>query len=276
MIIDSHCHAWAHWPYEPPVPDPDQRGRVEQLLFEMDQNGVDRALIVCAQIDHNPTNNRYVAQQVTHHQDRLYQVADLDSSWSATYHRPGAADRLRAMTAQWPLTGFTHYLARNDDGWLDSDEADGLFTETARQGLLASIAASAHHIAGVCRLAQRYPQVPVLLHHLASARAAEPETMEQILTCKAVDNVHIKVSGFYYGTAGPKWAYPHGDMHEIVRCLYDELGPHRLCWGSDYPVSRQFITYRQALEGFRTHCDFIPPADQAQILGGTLAALLDR
>ena len=40
MIVDAHCHAWATWPYQPPVPDPESRGRIEQLLFEMDQNGV--------------------------------------------------------------------------------------------------------------------------------------------------------------------------------------------------------------------------------------------
>ena len=37
-IIDSHCHAWAYWPYQPPVPDPESRGVVAQLLHEMDQN----------------------------------------------------------------------------------------------------------------------------------------------------------------------------------------------------------------------------------------------
>ena len=61
MIIDSHCHAWAYWPYDPPVPDPDRRGQADQLLFEMDVNGVDQALVVCAQIRHNPHNNAYVA-----------------------------------------------------------------------------------------------------------------------------------------------------------------------------------------------------------------------
>ena len=60
MIIDSHCHAWAHWPYEPPVPDPLSRGSIAQLLFEMDQNGVDRAVIICAAIAHNPNNTAYV------------------------------------------------------------------------------------------------------------------------------------------------------------------------------------------------------------------------
>ena len=37
MVIDSHTHAWKYWPYQPPVPDPESRGRVEQLLWEMDR-----------------------------------------------------------------------------------------------------------------------------------------------------------------------------------------------------------------------------------------------
>lgn len=84
MIVDSHCHAWDYWPYEPAVPDPGERGRIEQLLNEMDLNGVDQAFVVCAQIDHNPENNAYVAAQVALHPTRLHQVADVDCSWSPT------------------------------------------------------------------------------------------------------------------------------------------------------------------------------------------------
>ena len=64
MLIDSHTHAWDYWPYEPPVPDPESRGRVEQLLWEMDRHGVDRAVLVCARIEHNPENNDYAAECV--------------------------------------------------------------------------------------------------------------------------------------------------------------------------------------------------------------------
>jgi predicted TIM-barrel fold metal-dependent hydrolase len=72
MIIDSHCHAWARWPYQPPVPDDEQRGRVEQLLHEMEINGVDQAMIVCAQIDHNPDNNAYIARMAAQYPERLH------------------------------------------------------------------------------------------------------------------------------------------------------------------------------------------------------------
>ena len=64
MIIDCHTHAWDYWPYEPQVPNPERPGRVEKLLWEMDQNGVDKAIIVCARIEHNPHNNDYIADCV--------------------------------------------------------------------------------------------------------------------------------------------------------------------------------------------------------------------
>ena len=50
MIIDSHCHAWENWPYDPSVPDNLTRGSLDQLVYEMDRNDVDRAMIVCAEI----------------------------------------------------------------------------------------------------------------------------------------------------------------------------------------------------------------------------------
>ena len=65
MIIDSHCHAWERWPYEPPVPDFHGKGRFEQLLHEMDVNGVDQAFLVCAGVEHNPHNNDYIARMTS-------------------------------------------------------------------------------------------------------------------------------------------------------------------------------------------------------------------
>src|SRR5215217_1512875 len=76
MIIDSHCHAWPRWPYQPPVPDDESRGRVEQLLNEMDLHGVDQAVVICARIERNPDNNDYIAEQARRYADRLHQFPD--------------------------------------------------------------------------------------------------------------------------------------------------------------------------------------------------------
>lgn len=278
-ILDSHCHAWETWPYKPPVPDPESRGRVEQLLHEMDVNGVDQALIVCAQIDRNPENNAYVAAQVARHSGRLHQVVDLDSVWSATYHTPGAAERLRALADRWPIKGFTHYLGRDDDGtWLTSGEGLALFRTAADLSLIASLSCYPHQHPAIRRVAECFPSVPILCHHLGHVRADEPAPyamLKEVLASARVPNILIKLSGFTYAT-DVKWNFPYADVQPLVRAEYEHFGPRRMCWGSDYPVVRFHMTYRQALEAFRTHCDFVLEEDKAWILGGTLNTLFQN
>lgn len=277
MIIDSHCHAWERWPYQPPIPDDEHRGKIEQLLNEMDLNGVDRAAVVCAGIDRNPENNTYIADQVQRFPDRLVQFVDLDSFWSQTHNTPGAAERLSVMIDEWPIKGFTHYLAEDESGeWLHSADGMRLFETAAENDLIASIACHPHQQPAIREIASRFPSVPILCHHLAGLRLGEEpptEALNNVLASASVPNIYIKVSGFAY-CSHTDWDYPYSDTMWILRTLYEHFGPHRMCWGSDYPVVRFFMTHRQSLEVVRTHASFIPEADKRLILGETLNGLL--
>jgi predicted TIM-barrel fold metal-dependent hydrolase len=118
--------------------------------------------------------------------------------------------------------------------------------------------------------------MPILCHHLAgigSWSGGREEALRRVLASASEPNILIKITGFYYGSQQP-WEYPYHDSLQVVRALYGAFGAHRLCWGSDYPVLRRAATYRQAIEAFRMHCDFVAPADRDAILGGTLDAVL--
>lgn len=279
-IVDAHCHAWRVWPYQPPVPDPESRARVEQLLFEMDRAGVERAAIVCARIDHNPENNEYVAECVQRYPDRLDQLADVDCSWSETYHAPGAAARLAEAADRWGLKGFTHYVKGDDDGtWYLSDEGSAFFQVAAERRLIASLSLPARLHPMLRQLAERFPTVPLLAHHMGAMRAAEaaPQPLfNEVMASARVPNIYIKLSGFHHVSEGSlKWEYPYLHCRWLVEGLYQHFGPQRLCWGSDYPVVRAAMTYRHSLEAVRTHySDLIPEPEMAQILGGNMARLL--
>jgi len=278
-IIDSHCHAWRRWPYSPPVPDPEHRGRVEQLLHQMDAHGVDEAVVVCAQIEQNPDNNDYVAEQTARYPTRLHQFADVDSVWSPTYHQLGAADRLRQAAARWPISGFTHYLSSEEDGsWLHEAEGLAFFAAAAELGLIASLACYPHQQPAIRKIAARFPSVPILCHHLGMVRADRAQAatgLRQVLASAQVPNIYIKLSGFAYA-ARVSWDFPYLDTHGLIQAEYEHFGAGRMCWGSDYPVVRFHMTYRQALEAFRTHCTFVSDEDKERILGGTLEGLLAR
>lgn len=276
MIVDSHCHAWEKWPYEPPVPDYWSRSVVEQLLYEMDLSGVDQATIVCAAIDHNPQNNAYVGRVVAEHPDRLHQIADLDCFWDATYHSQGAADRLRELCDRYPIKGFTHYVRGADDGWLTSDDGLAMFEVAAERRLLASIAAPPGWQASLRAVARRFESLPILCHHLAGIRPNDAQlqtNLREVMASAATPNILVKLSGFRYAAAA-SFDYPYSDVQWIVRTLYESFGPRRLCWGSNFPVERPFTTYRQTIEVLRTHSPFISSDDAELILGRTLADLL--
>ncbi len=276
MIIDAHCHAWRHWPYQPPVPDPASRALAEQLLFEMDRHGVDQAVVVCARIEHNPDNNDYGAECARRYPDRLHQFVDVDCSWTATYHTPGAAGRLAAALRRYGARGFTHYVRADDDGaWFLSDEGLAFFGAAAERGAIASLALPARLQPALREVARRFPSVPFLCHHMAGARVGDDAALAAILASADVPNIHVKLSGFHY-VSRVAHEYPYADCAPIARALYERFGPERLHWGSDYPVVRRAMTYQQALEAVRAHCDFIPAGDRARILGDSLGDLLSK
>ena len=275
-IVDAHAHTWPRWPYTPPVPDDATRGSVEHLLFEMDQNGVDRTLIVAAGIDRNTDNNDYVAAAVRRYPDRLVHAADVDCRWTPDYHRPGAADRLRAAVERYDVGVVTHYLAKENDGWLLSDEGRAFFRTAARLGLVVSLAAPPPWHADLRTVARENPGLVFLVHHLANINSwpgGVEEGLRMVLPARDLPNVFVKVSGWYYGSDEP-WEYPHRARLDTVKAFHDEWGPHRLVWASDHPVFRRALTYRQTLEIVRRHCSFIDAADLPGVLGGNLTALL--
>jgi L-fuconolactonase len=277
MIIDSHCHAWGHWPYLPPVPDPENHGSVEQLIHQMDTNGVDRATIVCAQIFQNPDNNDYVAAALKKYPDRLEQFADVDSMWSDTYHTPGAAKRLEAAAERWPMKAFTHYVSGEDDGsWFNSPEGIDFFNTAEQLGLIASIALSPQHQPELRKVAERHPDLNILCHHMSSLSAHGDDArskVDNVIESSKLPNIYLKLSGFHYLT-DTTWNFPYKDTRWVYEECYEAFGTN-MVWGSDFPVVKTSMTHLQALEAFRTHCDFVSDDDKAAILGGTLEGLLN-
>jgi predicted TIM-barrel fold metal-dependent hydrolase len=196
-----------------------------------------------------------------------------------TYHTPGAGKRLADAIDRFNLKGFTHYVKPDDDGsWFLSDEGLAFFRVALERSQIVSIALPTRLQPVLRQVAERFPSVPFLCHHMALARADEPEpyaTFNDIIRSAKLPNIYVKLSGFHYVSA-VSWDFPYRDCEWVVRGLYESFGPDRLCWGSDYPVVRRAMTYQHALEAFRTHCAFVPPDHRARILGDNLARLLSR
>ncbi|HEY5319391.1 MAG TPA: amidohydrolase family protein [Galbitalea sp.] len=280
MLFDAHCHAWRRWPYDTGVPDPDSRGSIEALLYEMDTHGVERAAVVCARIGGGPggdgfandDNNDYVARFAAAHPDRITPWVDVDCVWRPEHHTSGATERLRAEIERTGAGGFTHYVRSDaNDGWLASVDAGEFFRFAAEAGLIASLALSAAWFDDLRPLAAANPSLPILLHHLSNpASAAELDALARF---GDLPNIGVKISGFNYN-ASRYWDFPYPESQAIFRAIAAGFGASRLYWGSDFPASRDQLTYRQAIEVVRSHADFLTPEQLAGVLGNNLAALV--
>jgi L-fuconolactonase len=275
-FFDSHCHAWSRWPYSPAVPDERTRGAVELLLHEMDVNGVESGLVVCAAIEKNADNVDYVSRALRAHGERLRMLPDLDCVWSESYHTPGSALRLQRLAECHSIVGFAHYTAEDNDGFLRTDEADELFSVAEELGLIVSLGAFPSWHADLRELASRHPTVPVLCSALGGVQVAgglDSRQLAEVLASADVPNIYLKVAGLHY-LVEAGWDYPWAQALVVLERIFETYGTSRLCWGSDFPASTRFCTYRQSLELLRGHCSFLNPGDLKKIYGETLRKLL--
>jgi predicted TIM-barrel fold metal-dependent hydrolase len=148
-----------------------------------------------------------------------------------------------------------------------------MFTAAAQRRLLVSLAAGPSWQPDLRLLARRHLDVPVLCHHLGDLRVADSAGLAEVVASAVVPNIYVKASGFHYASA-PGFDYPWPIALEVLSRIFDAYGPERLCWGSDFPASKRFCTFRQSLEAVRTHCAFFTPEDLRLVTGETLRGIL--
>ena len=73
---------------------------------------------------------------------------------------------------------------------------------------------------------------------------------------------------------GIVWEYPWKESEPTIKECVERIGADRLMWGTDMPLTTRFCTYRQALNQFTLHCDFLSDSERADILGGTAARVM--
>ena len=284
MIIDSHCHSWQYWPYqnknnhEPnqiPVPNPETWGNIDQLNYEMNINNIDYATIVSAQIWHNPDNNNYINSAIQN-QKNLFQFIDFDSYWSETYQTYGALERFEKNDISENVIGITHYLGEDDGEWLISNEGKKLFKTINEKKMIVSISCKPKHSKNIEKLAEIFPKMPILLHHMGGMKSNLNDKSENnnILKLSKFKNIFLKFSGYNYVLGeGRRWDFPYNDALWVYKEAYQKFGSN-MVWGSDFPVVKFSSTYKQAFEVFNKYCDFMSENDKNLIQGNNLLKLI--
>lgn len=279
MVLDSHTHAWG-----PPNPDhPWTNGplveeyvddfsvdtvyRGEKLLNDMDETGVDEAVVVGYPIG-DWTDNWYT-EQVAAEFDRLHGVVMLDQ------FADGADDELRRAMAIDGVLGFRlgaicpydrmWETFDPEETWLRDAIEETKFWEAAQEtDALVQILAHVDQLDQVLELVETYPELPYAFDHFGHADPEVPPEdgkFSRFADLAAYDNIAVKVSEIPHFSNEP---FPYEDMHDHVRWFVDTFGREQVVWGSDFPNVSDAATYGEALTWLE-HVDGLSERDREWI-----------
>ncbi|MEW2811033.1 amidohydrolase family protein [Streptomyces massasporeus] len=154
---------------------------------------------------------------------------------------PAIGDRLDALV-EGPgghfLRSLRHLVQDEADPvWLQRPAVERGLAAVGDRGLAYDLLIRSHQLTQAVRLARRLPQLPLVLDHAGKpplASGALTAWARGIRRLAAHPQVMCKVSGLITEAGHDRWTVD--DIRPVWDVLLNAFGPHRLMFGSDWPV----------------------------------------
>lgn len=287
MIIDAHMHIWnrLHGKIAGKIPLRavkngvikigkqaflgmpasllDCNARAEFVLAEFDAAGVDTGVVVQENMD--GPQNEYCLAIAKKYKGRFFMhgLPDYFKPNNTVREALGLFKRgFRGL--KLPAGHLAGKLALDDDRFMP------IWSHMADEGhvLAVDLSEGEGQVAQMENILAKFPTLCVAVGHFGMVnRRGWPG---QLTLCR-----HKNV---YMETGGIIWLYRHegypfpGAVDAILRAR-DEVGIHKLMWGSDWPRTMVDFTYRQSLDFIRTRDIGLSDKEKAQLLGENAARL---
>lgn len=259
-LIDTHTHAWApntnELPWKADVLPPEWEGpyTASQLIGDMDRASVDESVIVTTPLyGRGPRANEYTMRSISAYPDRLYGVGLVPYFKSEETMRDAVArvvgnERMLGVRMHAPFV-YDEIPTELDPtaDWILSKKLTPVWEEIESRNKSVFIFPKAAQISMIGTLAERHPDVPIVVDHMAwpdEETDADESPWADFRSVSDHDNVYVKLSSLPRSADSP-WPYP--DLHDYVRNLLEWFGPDRLMLGSDYPWMDSWAEYGQCL-----------------------------
>jgi predicted TIM-barrel fold metal-dependent hydrolase len=271
-IVDAQVHIWAaERPGRPWPPGTAKRAHrpvplgAEQLLVEMAEAGVDRAVLVPPSYEGD--YNDLVLEAATRWPDRFRAMGRI------SIDRPMTRDALAAFARQPGMMGIrlTFHLPATRP-WLFDGTADWFWPLAEELGIPLMILPCGS-LPRIGEIAARHPGLRIAIDHFSHHRALDEEPslhldeIEELVRLARLPNVVVKASCLPFFS---REAYPFHDLDGVIRRVFDAFGPRRFFWGSD--MTRLPCTYRQAVTHFTEALPWLTGEAKELVMGRALLA----
>lgn len=209
---------------------------LDGLLTQLDKACVDKAAVVQASTAYG-FDNRYVADSIDGHRDRLIGVCSVDFRASDALgqikhwisERNFAGVRIRAADGTTPVPSETR---------LDDPVIDPVWAYLEAQRIPACIQMHSSHTPPLLSVLEKFPRLVVALDHGARPRleGGPPyAAADELFALAAYPGVFLKITSVTIQRANRE---PGGDARKLIRRLAEGFGAGHLAWGSNFPASK--------------------------------------
>ena len=264
-IVDAQVHIWRN--NKPTNPAHRQVSDFSQhdLLKEMDDAGVDAAVIHPPGWD--PNSNELAVEAAREFPDRLAILGNFPLD------RPESRALIDGWTRRPGMLGlrFT-FLQPHQRTWPADGTMDWLWPAAERAGLPVALLA-ANFLPLVGQVAERHRGLPLIVDHLGRPSGTKDEAawanLRELLALAKHPNVAVKATGAPSYSSEP---YPYRNIHGYLRQIYDAFGPERTFWGTD--ITRMPCAWRQCVTLFTEELPWLSARDKELIMGRALCTWL--
>ena len=186
---------------------------------------------------------------------------------------PDEAARALDRYARHPkFRGVRHLIHEEPDpDWVIQDRVLASLGALADRGLVFEVVAVfPNHLKHVPTLAERHPNLTLVIDHLAKPPIKTGEWQpwaDQLAAAARHPNVHAKLSGL--NTAADWQTWSAADLKPAIDHAIDRFGVARLMFGSDWPVCELAGDYAKVWTETNRALAGRSPSDIEALLGGT-------
>ena len=262
-IFDPHVHVWKHdtrFPFATGAKVPEYDATPEALLALMKQHGIARTVII--QVIHYRYDNNYLAAVLRQYPQYFLGVCRVDPLDAA------APDHLTHWSEQQGFRGVRLSPAADPAGdWIRGPLMEPLWKRCDSLKVPMTLLAPISRIPDCQKLIDRFPDLTVVIDHMADCPVDHPEELEKLIALVRYPKVFVKISHTW---SLSKQGYPWTDSQALVKRLYDKFGPQRLMWATDWPIAKDIATYPQRLTVVRDEMKFLNADDKSWVLSKTI------
>ncbi len=242
---------------------------VDTLIAAMDEAGVAKAAVVHSSTTYG-FDNAYVVDACNQHPDRLVAVGSVDVlAPDAVYTIGDWVDKgLRGLRI---FTGGS--TKEFDASELDDPRAYPAWELLGELGLTMSIQTGPAGLGAVRALADRFPQVPIILDHLGRPDVTDGPpyaAAQSLFDLVDIPSIYLKLTPRIMGDSTKGAASPETFFAKLV----EAFGAKRLAWGSNFPTSPGTLAEIKATAEDRLKT--LSEDDRAWIFGRTAQVLYPK